>query len=73
MSEQSSSPNSQSDLQAKLDSIKDQALAQFKSATNAKALYDLKVQFLGKNGSLTEIMKEMAGLSKEEKPLFGKK
>lgn len=60
-------------LQTKLDTIKEQALAQFKAAPNAKALYDLKVQFLGKNGLLTEIMKEMASLSKEEKPLFGKK
>lgn len=59
--------------QTKLDAIKEQALAQFKAATNTKALYDLKVQFLGKNGSLTEIMKDMASLSKEEKPLFGKK
>lgn len=59
--------------QAKLDTIKDDALTQFKAAPNSKALYDLKVQFLGKNGSLTEIMKEMANLPKEEKPLFGKK
>ncbi|WP_413291203.1 phenylalanine--tRNA ligase subunit alpha [Bdellovibrio sp. HCB337] len=59
--------------QTKLDAIKDSALTQFKAATNTKALYDLKVQFLGKNGSLTEIMKDMASLPKEEKPLFGKK
>lgn len=57
----------------KLDSIKDAALAAFKVAPNTKELYDLKVQYLGKNGSLTEIMKEMASMSKEEKPLFGKK
>ncbi|MBC7370197.1 MAG: phenylalanine--tRNA ligase subunit alpha, partial [Bdellovibrionaceae bacterium] len=42
-------------------------------ATSSKSLYDLKVQFLGKSGSLTEIMKEMVHLPKEEKPLFGKK
>lgn len=59
--------------QAKLDSIKHEAQAQFRAATSTKALYELKVQYLGKNGSLTEIMKEMATLSKEEKPLFGKK
>lgn len=61
----------------KLESIKDAALAAFKEALSSnkstKDLYDLKVQFLGKNGSLTEIMKEMASLPKEEKPLFGKK
>jgi phenylalanyl-tRNA synthetase alpha chain len=59
--------------QAKLDEIKNTAAALFKAATSSKALYDLKVQFLGKNGSLTEIMKDMATLPKEEKPLFGKK
>lgn len=57
----------------KLDSIKDTALAAFKAAPTSKDLYDLKVQYLGKSGSLTEIMKEMASLPKEEKPLFGKK
>lgn len=59
--------------QAQLEVLQEQALAQFKAAPNSKALYDLKVQFLGKNGRLTEMMKEMASLSKEEKPLFGKK
>lgn len=57
----------------KLDFIKDSALAAFKAAPSTKDLYDLKVQYLGKSGSLTEIMKEMASLPKEEKPLFGKK
>lgn len=57
----------------KLDSIKDSALAAFKAAPGTKELYDLKVQYLGKSGSLTEIMKEMASLPKEEKPLFGKR
>jgi phenylalanyl-tRNA synthetase alpha chain len=57
---------------AKLNSIKEAALAAFSTAPGTKELYDLKVQFLGKSGSLTEIMKEMASLPKEEKPLFGK-
>jgi phenylalanyl-tRNA synthetase alpha chain len=57
---------------AKLDSLKDAALAAFKAAPSSKDLYDLKVQYLGKSGSLTEVMKEMATLPKEEKPLFGK-
>lgn len=59
--------------QTKLDEIKSTASAQFKAATSSKSLYDLKVQFLGKSGALTEVMKEMANLPKEEKPLFGKK
>lgn len=59
--------------QNKLDDIKNSALAAFKAAPGSKELYDLKVLYLGKSGSLTEVMKEMASLPKEEKPLFGKK
>lgn len=58
---------------SQLDLIKNTALQAFQAAGDTKALYDLKVQYLGKSGSLTEIMKEMASLPKEEKPLFGKK
>lgn len=55
-------------LNAKLE----QALADVKSAADLQKLYDVKVAFAGKQGFLSEIMREMAKLSKEEKPLFGK-
>lgn len=58
--------------QTKLEDLKKQALDKMASATSSAALYEVKVEFLGKSGHLTGIMKEMAGLSKEEKPLFGK-
>jgi phenylalanyl-tRNA synthetase alpha chain len=58
--------------QSKLASLKDQALEKMRAASSSKSLYDVKVEFLGKNGALTEIMKDMATLPKEEKPLFGK-
>lgn len=58
---------------SQLDQIKEEALRAFQSAENSKDLYDLKVKFLGKNGLLTDVMKSMASLPKEEKPLFGKK
>ncbi len=61
-----------SNAQSKLDSIKNTALQKMRAAETSKALYDLKVQFFGKSGELTEVMKEMATLPKEEKPLFGK-
>ncbi|MBX2989337.1 MAG: phenylalanine--tRNA ligase subunit alpha [Bdellovibrionaceae bacterium] len=57
----------------RLEQIKDEALKAFGSAANSRELYDLKVKYLGKQGLLTDIMKEMAALPKEEKPLFGKK
>jgi phenylalanyl-tRNA synthetase alpha chain len=61
-----------SNAQSKLDSIKQAALQKMQAADSSKTLYDLKVEYLGKSGQLTEIMKEMAALPKEEKPLFGK-
>ncbi|MBX3022447.1 MAG: phenylalanine--tRNA ligase subunit alpha [Bdellovibrionales bacterium] len=48
------------------------ALAQLKASSDLQKLYDAKVAFAGKQGFLSEIMREMAKLSKEEKPLFGK-
>lgn len=59
--------------QSKLDLLKDEALKAFQEAKGSKELYDLKVKYLGKTGAFTEIMKEMATLPKEEKPLFGKR
>ncbi len=58
--------------QEKLDQIKAEALKSFANSQNSHDLYQFKVQFLGKTGSLTEAMKLMAALPKEEKPAFGK-
>lgn len=58
--------------QSKLEVLKKEALEKISQAANSKALYDVKVQYWGKSGLVTEIMKEMATLPKEEKPLFGK-
>ncbi len=59
-------------LKEKIEEIRAQAEAAFKAAPSAKDLYDAKVQFLGKQGSFSSIMKEMGKLSAEEKPAFGK-
>jgi phenylalanyl-tRNA synthetase alpha chain len=55
-----------------LEQIKIEAQASFAEATSTAVLYEQKVRYLGKNGLLTEAMKKMATLPKEEKPLFGK-
>jgi len=62
-----------SDSQNQLDQIKSQALAAFEKAASLQELYNAKVQFLGKTGALTDAMKLMASLPKDEKPKFGKK
>src|SRR5690606_26713828 len=56
---------------SKLDQLVDQGLKAFQSAKDSKELYDIKVQFLGKQGSVSLIMREMASLPKEERPAFG--
>lgn len=68
----SQTSSTQAILNEKLTAIKQEALQKMQSADSSKALYDVKVEFLGKTGKFTEIMKEMASLPKEEKPLFGK-
>ncbi|OFZ29768.1 MAG: phenylalanine--tRNA ligase subunit alpha [Bdellovibrionales bacterium RIFCSPHIGHO2_01_FULL_40_29] len=58
--------------QTQLNDIKQKALKAFQAAQNSTELYNAKVQYLGKSGALTETMKLMATLPKEEKPQFGK-
>jgi phenylalanyl-tRNA synthetase alpha chain len=57
----------------KIENLKEQAFSKMKAAQSSADLYQVKVEFTGKNGRLTEIMKDMAGLAKDERPLFGKK
>jgi phenylalanyl-tRNA synthetase alpha chain len=59
-------------LQDNLNALKDSALVEIAKAANTQDLYQVKVAFLGKSGKITEVMKDMAKLSKEDKPLFGK-
>jgi len=49
-----------------------QVLAKVQAVTDLQSLYEVKVSFAGKQGSLNEIMREMGKLPKEEKPGFGK-
>lgn len=59
-------------MKDKIEEIRSQATAAFQGASDTKELYELKVQFLGKQGSFSNIMKEMGRLPAEEKPVFGK-
>ncbi len=55
----------------KLEKIKEEAEKAIKSATTSEALYQVKVQFFGKQGQLSLLMKELGSLPKEERPQFG--
>ena len=59
-------------LKEKIEEIRNGAAAAFRAAQSSRDLYECKVQYLGKQGSFYNIMKEMGKLSSEEKPLFGK-
>jgi phenylalanyl-tRNA synthetase alpha chain len=48
------------------------ALDRLREAGDTQKLYDVKVAFSGKQGFLSEIMREMGKLPKEDKPGFGK-
>lgn len=56
----------------KLQKIKGEAEIAIKAARSSEELYQVKVQFFGKQGRLSLLMKEVGELPKEERPLFGK-
>ena len=55
----------------KINQIKQIALEHIKAAADLKALDDIRVKFLGKKGELTDVLKMLGTLSKEERPKFG--
>ena len=58
-------------MRDKLKKIKELAVENLKGVNDLKALDDLRVKFLGKKGELTQILKGMGALSKEERPAVG--
>jgi phenylalanyl-tRNA synthetase alpha chain len=59
-------------MKEKLEALRESAVAQIQEAKDLKALDDLRVKILGKKGELTEVMKGMKDLTKEERPVIGK-
>jgi phenylalanyl-tRNA synthetase alpha chain len=57
-----------------LDSVKDildQARSAINDAADLRALDDLRVQFLGKKGAVTALLKSLGGMDPEERKSFG--
>lgn len=63
---------SQEEIIDKIQSLLTAALNDIGHAQSLQDLENIKVQYLGKKGSLTEILKELGGLSNELRPLIGK-
>jgi len=58
-------------MKEQLAKIRAEALAAFDAAADSAALDALRVQYLGKKGELTAVLKMMGGLSAEERPVMG--
>ena len=58
-------------MKEQLARIRSEALAAFEQAQSAAELDSLRVQYLGKKGELTAVLKQMGRLSAEERPAMG--
>src|SRR6266700_2306623 len=55
-----------------IEPLKQAALAEVQNATDLAALDQARIHYLGSHGKLTNLMKELGALSKEQKPAAGK-
>ncbi len=58
-------------MKEKLEALKQKALAELAEVTDSAALEQMRVTYLGKKSELAAILKGMAGLSAEERPIIG--
>ena len=56
-----------------ISKLKEEALSEVSSATNAKELDEVRVKYLGKKGELSSILRSMGSLAPEERPVIGGK
>ena len=58
-------------MKDKLEVIKHSAIASIEIADSLAALEELRIQYLGKKGELTAVLRNMKDLSSEERPIIG--
>jgi len=58
-------------MKAQLEAIRSAALDAIQDAQDAAGLDAVRVQYLGKKGELTAVLKQMGKLSPEERPIMG--
>lgn len=58
-------------MKEKLNSIKLDALQLIQNVSDLNKLNDLRIQYLGKKGELTAVLRGMKNLTKEERPVIG--
>ena len=58
-------------MKAKVDQIREQALAQINSCETTEQLNEIRVNVLGKKGELTSVLKSMKDVAPEDRPKVG--
>ncbi|GMQ59268.1 phenylalanine--tRNA ligase subunit alpha [Vallitalea sediminicola] len=58
-------------MKEKLQAIKEEAVKSINEAIDLKILNDIRVNFLGKKGELTSVLRGMKDLTNEERPVIG--
>ncbi len=58
-------------MREQLEQIGIKAAQALREATSVRDVEELRIRFLGKKGELTAILKQMGGLSAEERPIIG--
>lgn len=58
-------------MKEQLTALKEEALQQIHDALDLKSLQEVRIKYLGKKGPITEVLRGMGKLSKEERPIIG--
>jgi phenylalanyl-tRNA synthetase alpha chain len=58
-------------LTKKIEELKEKFASEIKKAADERALFDVKVKYLGRKGKLTEILKSLKNLSENERKIVG--
>ena len=59
-------------MKEKLQAIQEEGLKALRQVSNSKELESLRIDFFGRKGKLTDVMKGMGNLSQDERPIIGK-
>ena len=58
-------------MKEQIEQIRQNSIEEIEKATDAKALDEVRVKYLGKKGELTAVLRGMGALSAEERPVIG--
>src|SRR5690625_1491650 len=58
-------------MQEQLKKLEEEAIQKVADVADLKVLQDIQVAYLGRKGSITEVLRGMGKLSKEERPVIG--